>query len=412
MLGKIEKLLQRCDLKQLNEIKKTVSEMIEREIGNQSYWDDQNGRKQRREERFETNLLGTMTRITDVKPGERKEYSVSVHDISRNGMCLKVDTNFTPSRVVEVTFAAPGGKIKRCFMEVVRVRKMTNENGSWLEVGCRSAGTEEVRRLRLQEEQVTKTRSKLRSQRGILIILVGDNSDEFEKKLTAKIKIKNYSVRRFDSVHQAIHNAEKLQAQLAIFCRGSHLCRDSKMLDELKSKPSELATLAIIESEEDRMPLILAGIDECLMEQNYEEYLFHSIERSMVGHALRQNKKSMNMSGRVLIQSIDNTRINLITYQLEEYGYSTRVANDLEEAQNCVKDPFDMILADYDPDNPEEFRSLRELFNDLPVIALCDDISHGQKAIVDSASNYLCMPPTKEDIQMILDLATSRIEMK
>ena len=412
MLGKIEKLLQRCDLKQLNEIKKTVSEMIEKEIGNQTYWDDQNGRKQRCEERFETNLLGTMTRITDVKPGERKEYSVTVHDISRNGMCLKVDTNFTPSRVVEVTFAAPGGKIKRCFMEVVRVRKMTNENGSWLEVGCRSAGTEEVRRLRLQEEQVTKTRSKLRSQRGILIILVGDNSDEFEKKLTAKIKIKNYSVRRFDSVHQAIHNAEKLRAQLAIFCRGSHLCRDSKMLDELKSKPSELATLAIIESEEDRMPLILAGIDECLMEQNYEEYLFHSIERSMVGHSLRQSKKSMNMSGRVLIQSIDNTRVNLITYQLEEHGYSTRVANDLEEAKNCVKDPFDMILADYDPDNPEEFRSLRELFNDLPVIALCDDISHGQKAIVDSASNYLCMPPTKEDIQMILDLATSHIEMK
>lgn len=412
MFAKIEKLLQRCDLKQLNEIRKSISEMIEKEEGNKSYWDDHNGRKQRREERFDTNLLGTLTRITDVKPGERKEYSVSVLDISRSGMCLKVDTNFTPSRVVEVTFAAPGGKIKRCFMEVVRVRKMTNENGSWLEVGCRAAGTEEVRRLRLQEEQVTKTRSKLNSQRGILIILVGDNSDEFEKKLTAKMKIKNYSVRRFDSVHQAMHNAEKLQAQLAIFCRGSRLCRDSKMLDDLKSKPSELAMLAIIESEEDRMPLILAGIDECLMEQNYEEYLFHSIERAMVGHALRKNKKSMNMSGRILIQSIDNTRINLVTYQLEEHGYSIRVANDLEEARNCVKDPFDMVLADYDVDNPEEFRSLRELFYELPVIALCDDIVHGQQAIVDGAGNYLCMPPAKEDIQMILELATSHVEMK
>ncbi|MCK4628494.1 MAG: PilZ domain-containing protein [Sedimentisphaerales bacterium] len=412
MLGKIEKLLQRCDIKQLHDLKKIVSDMIEKEAGNRSYWDDQNGRKQRREERFDTNLLGTLTRITDVKPGERKEYSVTVQDISRGGMCLKVDTNFVPSRVVEITFASPGGKIKHCFMEVVRVRKMTNENGSWLEVGCRGASTEEVRRLRLQEEQVTRTRGKLHSQRGILIILVGDNSDEIERKLAAKIKVKNYSIRRFDSIHQAMHNAEKLQAQLAIFCRGSRLCHDSEMLDELKLKPSELATLAIIESEEDRMPLILAGIDECLMEQNYEEYLFHSIERAMVGHALRQNKKTQQISGRILIQSIDNTRINLVTYQLEEHGYSIWVANDLEEARNYVKDPFDMILADYDVDNPEEFRSLRELFYELPVIALCDDIVHGQQAIVDGAGNYLCMPPTKEDIQMILELATSHTKVK
>ena len=207
MLGKIEKLLQRCDLEQLQDLKKVISDMIEREMGNPSYQDDRDGNKKRREERFDTNLMGTLTRITDVKPGERKEYSVSVQDISRNGMCLKVDTNFTPSRVVEITFASPGGKIKRCFMEVVRIRKMTNENGSWLEVGCRSAGTEEVRRLRLHEEQVNKTRSKLRSQRGILIILVSDNSDEIEKKLTAKLKIKNYSVRCFDSIHLAFQNA-------------------------------------------------------------------------------------------------------------------------------------------------------------------------------------------------------------
>ena len=203
-----------------------------------------------------------------------------------------------------------------------------------------------------------------------------------------------------------------MQAQLAIFSRGSKLCHNPKMLDELKLKPSELATLAIIESEEDRMPLILAGIDECLMEQNNEEYLFYSIERAMVGHALRQNKKSQQMSGRILIQSIDNTRINLVTYQLEEHGYSIRVANDLEEARNHEKDPFDMILADYDVDSPEEFRSLRGLFYELPVIALCDDIVHGQQAIVDGAGNYLCMPPTKEDIQMILELAASHIKIK
>jgi len=213
VLGKIEKLLQRCDLKELQEIQKLITEQIKRMQGDQAYWNDQDGRKRRREERFETNLLGTLTRITDIKPGERKEYSVTIQDISRSGMCVRVDTNFTPSRVVEITFAAPGGKIKRCFMEVVRVRRMSNENGSWLEVGCRSASNEEVRRVRLQEEQIAKMRSKLHSRRGILIMLVGNNTDATEKKLTSRIKTKNYTVRRCESVFQAYQTAEKVKAQ-------------------------------------------------------------------------------------------------------------------------------------------------------------------------------------------------------
>jgi len=184
-------------------------------------------------------------------------------------------------------------------------------------------------------------------------------------------------------------------------------------LNEIKNNtPPFLATLALIDSELDRMPLIMAGVDECLSENNYDEFLFPAIERAIVGHTLRQNKGAMQVSGRALVCSIDNTRVNLISYQMEEHGYTLRVVSDIDEARHCLKDPFDLVMVDYDFDNSEEFREIRDLFCELPVIALCDEIVHGQQAIVDGASNYLCMPPCKEDIQMVLELAATHLGLK
>ena len=409
-ISKIEKLLRRCELNDLYEIETILSDLIQKEEVGSKRWNDDDGRKQRKEKRFETNLLGTLTRITDVKPGERKEYSVTIGDISRSGMRLQVDGKFNPSRVVEVMFASPGGKIKRCFVEVVRMQKMSNQDGNWLELGCRTVRNEEVRRLRLQEEVMAKMRSKLNSRSGILILVVGLDTESTEKQLTARVKSQKYIVRQVDNVHQAVHSAEKIKAQLAIFCQGSPLCRDEESLAELKKKPKGLAVMAIIEKEEDRMPLMMAGVDECLTVKNSEDYLFNAIERALIGHAMRNNNASQQLSGRVLIFSIDNSRINLMAYQLEENGYNFRVMTDIKESQHYAKDPFDLILADYDDDSAKEFRELAEMFSGLPLIALCENVSQGQQAIMDGASNYLCMPPRKEDVQMILELARKNLQ--
>ncbi|MBN1765147.1 MAG: PilZ domain-containing protein [Sedimentisphaerales bacterium] len=409
-IEKIEKIIQRLDMGELHHVQKYIAEQIKKLELTQKHLDDDKGRELRREERFETNLLGTLTRITDVKPGERKEYSVTVHDISKSGMRLKVDTNFIPSRVVEITFAGPGGKIKRCFLEIVRMRKMSNQDGNWLEVGCRSINNEEVRRMRLKEEKVIKTRSKLHSRRGILVLIVGTETEVNEKKLLARMKAQQYNVHRVDSLNVAMKSAEKTKAQLCIFCSASKLLTQADMLTAIGNRPPTLATLAIIEKEEDRLELLKAGVDECISEANYENFFFKAIERAMLGHAGRQGKSSHEISGRALIVSIDTTRINLISYQLEENGYSFRIASDIHEARNSAKDPFDLIFADFDINCPEEFTELHDLFSNLSVIALCDDFSHGQQAIVNGASNYLCMPPSKEDVQMILELAKAKLE--
>jgi DNA-binding response OmpR family regulator len=407
-IEKIAKLLQRCDLQELHKVETVLADLI-RKVTDHANWDDQDGSHRRSEKRFESNLLGTLTRLTDVKPGERKEYSVTIQDISRSGMCLRVDANFTASRVVRVMFGAPGGQIKRCNLEVVRMRKMSNQDGTWLEVGCRSVNNEEVRRLCLYEEQIAKARGKLHRHHSIIILVVGNEKDVERTRLVPKLKNQDYNVRRVDSLCVAMQSAEKTKAQLLIVCNGSELCNDAGLLQELQNRPVELAIMAIIKKHEHRAILLAAGVDECLDEQRKDEFLFHAIERAMVGHSVRHNKNAKQLSGRVLIYSIDNTRVNMMAYQLNENGYSYRVITDMEDAAKFTNDPFDLVVADYDSDSVKEFKKLRTMFSELPVVAMCEDISLGQQAIVNGANDYLCMPPGREDIRMVLELATSRV---
>ena len=112
-LNKIEKLLRGCNQPELKAIEEMLQELSDNPENNNPDSNCHPKRKSRRDKRFETNLFGSLLRITDVKPGERKEFSAIIKDISRSGLRLAVEGNFVPSRIVSVTFAGPEGKTKR-----------------------------------------------------------------------------------------------------------------------------------------------------------------------------------------------------------------------------------------------------------------------------------------------------------
>ena len=170
---KIEKILAACSVDELRDIDRMVSERLKKADANFSKLSAELGRKQRRDKRVDVNFLGTLTRLTDIRPGERKEYSVTIKDLSRTGICLWVDVNFVPSRVVEVVFSTPGGKHKKCQLEIVRMRKKNTKDGSWLELGCQIIGKEQVSRLRLKDEHLAKVRSKIKSWGKVDILVIG-----------------------------------------------------------------------------------------------------------------------------------------------------------------------------------------------------------------------------------------------
>ena len=400
-LKETEKFLNTCSAEELCTVQEIISKQLQKIDKDLSKIDDESARKLRCEKRYDVDFIGTLTRITDVKPKERKDYSVTIKNMSRSGMCLWVDTNFTHSRIIQVTFNAPGGKIKQCLLEIIRMHRKSTKDGAWLELGCQSVSREEVRRLRMQEEQANRACSKLRSGGKVNILVVGPQDDSFNRIFSAQNVIKRYSVKFADSLAQAVNPIKNAEAQLVIFRLEDELYTKPHFTVCIQTKPASLATLAIIEKEDKRPTLLQAGVDECLSVNNCEEFLLRAIERTLASHAVRGIVKT-TLSGRVLIVSVQNARLNLLSHHLEENDYNVRLAHGLEEANHCMTEPFDAVFVDYNASHPEEMAHLQMQFSGLPIIALCDDYHAGRQAVMNGASNYLCMPLDKEDIQMIV----------
>jgi len=397
--SKFDSFIQQCTLEQLIAISKKIAERIHFLEKNPSSDSEEALRQKRTEERFEANILGNLTRITDIRPNEKREYSVTIKDISRSGMCLKVDTNFIPSRLVEVTFAGPGGKIKRCHLEIVRMKKLVDQDGTWLEVGCRSATDASVRQARLQEEQIAKMRTKLYKKRGIQIAVIGPDNKDTET-FANRIKSQDYQVRKMTNCKPLLEKNSSFN--LAIFWNGNEILSDDALQAEIASKPQSLATLAIVTNLADRFPLFQLGIDECLLENQIEEFLFHTIERAIVGHTIRNQTFIEATASAALILTDINSRINLLTYQLEEQGFPCQTAptHNLPDADQAKQ--IRLVFADFETDDIDGFKTITRHFHQVPVIAICDTLDAGHLALAHGAVNYLCMPPNPDDIRMIL----------
>ena len=402
-IGKIETILAELELKDLYAIELLVAELIESARSTQmEIADGVEGQERRQEKRFEANIMATLQRITDIRPGERKEWHVNILDVSRTGMCFKVDTNFIPSRVVQLTFSKAGGRIKQVFMEVVRMKKMCDQDGQWIEVGCQSISDDAVARLRLQEERVSRMRAKLHNRKGIFIMVVGPDTEDTEK-ITLKIKDEGYQVKQHKSLEDAIKDAERLSAQLLIICQGSGLARNARLLKTALSGPSQLATLALLQNDKDGFELFKAGIDECLLQSKTDEFLFRAIERALIGHLTRYSLAGRAGSSQALLVSRHNNWINLVNFYLGELGFRCQAVRDPAAADEQDLDEFKLLFMDFEPQTLESFQRYCREHTNLPVIALCGDIGAGHQAMAHGAKNYLCMPPDREDVRMILE---------
>lgn len=402
-VNKVESLLRTLDIQDLYVVEMLVADLIESLRGTQlNQADEEQGKQQRKEDRFESNILGTLKRVTDIRPGERKEWCVNIQDISRSGMRFKVDTNFIPSRLVEITFAQRGGKVKQCFMEIVRMKKMIDPHGSWLEVGCRAVEDDVVRRFRMQEDRIAKMRARMRNKAGILILVIGPDGPETER-ITTQIRDEDYQVKQMGNLEEAMKNAERLSAQLAIFCNGSAMAKNEKLIKDATDGPARMATLAVLDDEKDSYELFKAGIDECLHRKNVGEFLFRAIERALIGHITRKSLSGRGGSSRAVIISQYNTWGNLMTYHLDEYGFRCDVVKDPAKAMDVDFKLYDVAFMDYEPETVVLFNQLNRTHEDLPLIALCDNVGTGHQAMSHGARNYLCMPPDKEDVRMILE---------
>ena len=397
----IEALLDACEQQELLAAERAVMERLWQHKCTNKLSEDEE-RKLRRDPRFETNLLGTLTRVTDVRSGERKEFVATITDLSRGGMQLRVDREFTPSRLVELTFAGPGGKIKRTFMEVVSIRKRTNDEGQWVELGCRRVEIELVQQMKLQEELIRKARKQLHNRQKIRILVVGPEGPE-TAELIARLRALGHVVEHVKLERQSVVNALKGPAHLVLFCRGARLRDDPGLLSEIRQTKG-LATLVFLENEDDRLFLLQAGVDECVTgrEQVSDQLLFSAIDRALTVKMIRRHTRHVP-TAQALLVCADQSARSMVKYHLEECGYGCQMADGAESAMAVDSEQVDVVLAAFEEIDSEPFKLLAGHFREVPLVAVCQDLTKGHEAMVQGATMFFRLPPGKDDMRTLLE---------
>jgi len=399
-IKKIRNILKYCTNEELRQVEALIPSLVT--LNNSNIAGTGNQRYPRKEDRYKANLKGTLKRLSDIKPDERKEFSVNILDISRSGMRIGVKSDFVPSHIVQISFKGPNGKMKECLVEVVRIEKKSGQAEMPLELGCRSVDNEYVRRLTKNKKAAGMTESVL-DQKGVLILIVGTDTAALERKFLSRTNTRNFNIRCVANIPDAIEKAKKLSANLAIFYQGTALLHVPELLAVIKSKPSGLATLAIIENDADRFPLLDAGIDECLTKQGYDSYLLKAMERTLLIHEGRRKRKSV-LNRRALIFNFNKSNLNPLSIYLKDMDYSSLVISDLDIAQRCDPSQYDIVLADYGLENREGFKKLLSVFHNLPMVALCKDSNYErEQAMADGASKCLSESFDDEDVRTLLN---------
>jgi len=390
----------KCSVEDLRVLEQMVSDRRKEIDATYSKMSDELGRQQRREERFEVNYIGTLVRLTDVKPGERKEYSVLIKDISKSGMCLRVDSNFIPCRLVEVVFHVPGGKVKKCQLTIIRMQKRETKDGAWLELGCQSVEKEEVLRVKWQEQHFVELHQKLKNTGRLRVVVVGKADETLKRMLETRSASQRYDVHYVHLLTKVISELRENASDLLIFSESTRWSQDPDFKGFVESVSGTVATLVMISREEDRPILQKAGVDECLSGKDCEEFLYRAMERALVGKPAKASQQK-KLSGRVLIISNHSNKINLLTFYLEDNGFILYVANSVEEAREYLSNSLDAVFADFHPHAKDEFYAVFNQFRDIPVIAICDEVFYGHEAIACGATNWMAMPFNQEDFRMI-----------
>ena len=402
-LEEIRKILEACDQDELGEIRQIVDDagslvqLVSLELGGAR------PTNKRVEQRIPYEAEAEVIRLTNVKPGERVEYSASLKDVSKSGLCLQVEERFIASRLIKVHFSTPVGKNKEVVVEVVRIKDdVTGPKGNKItEVGCKSIGYQEANDLIAKDSKVREIRRSIKNREQVLILLVSDGSNDTDERIYKQLRRDGFNVKKMFSVHQALTSAAKTNAQLTILCNGTKLRYDKDFTSKFRYRAESLASIAVVDNEDDRRMLSRAGIDECITAEAIDNYLEDAVESAIISHRLKC--QDQNVKHQALLVGGDNLTRNTVKDTLSEYGYSLICCENSSMSERYGIEEFEMVFASYDPDSPVEFLRVLELYYANTVIAVTDNPLHGRESLVRGAADYICTPIEKEAIVSMID---------
>ena len=96
LLNELAEMLNRCDPETWQSLLPSMDQFVQ---DTRRALTQIQGEQRRADERMPTALRGTLTRLSDVRPGERREFSVEIVNLSQEGMGIRVEKQYIPSRL-------------------------------------------------------------------------------------------------------------------------------------------------------------------------------------------------------------------------------------------------------------------------------------------------------------------------
>jgi hypothetical protein len=357
------------------------------------------GEQRRGDERVPTRLRGTLTRLSDVRPGERKEFSVEITNLSQNGMGIQVEKQYIPSRLVRVTFVSPNGQVKDAVMQMKWMKKVLEDSGEFFEVGCRMATDDEVHRIQREDDKISQILHKVQRRKDVKIIVTGPETRTSRTLLTILTNL-SFPVVYIKNIHVALTEMNTKECDVAIFTDWVDICQNAMILDQVNEKAAGLAKIAYMQKQNNMSTLLKTGIDECVSHGQDKSYILQAIERAMVAQVTHSNKKCQPLQRKALIVAPNSTITNLLSCYLDQYNFFVCQTTHLTP-HNMSN--YDMVFMDFHPDQEETFKLVRLKFANQPVIALCEHASFGHDALTCGANDILCLPPKANDVLQVIE---------
>ncbi len=388
-------LLNQCDDRVLELIQPALGEIVQQ---TRQALAGQDSQIQRREERVQTSLEGTLIRLTDLRPGEPREFPVKIKNISAHGMCLQMDERFIPSRLMRVTFVAPKGKVMEREIEICWLKKIGSEDQPVHLTGCRTVTPEQSRRLIQQDEKLIHILHRLHKKRDIRLLVLGPDTPAAKRLLEAIRQMGFPLVYKTDILHTCNH-IEQHHAEVLIFTDWLSVCQNALYVDKINRSCPDLPKIALLTNQESATPHLRSGIDECLDEPTNKKEILNALERALTQRIYGAGSQCRFVDKKAALLCLPAPFAKILTCYLENCDFYAPSVSSLDpKALNDSQINF----VQFEPGQEDTLLLLRRKYPEVPLIACCDNVSHGQTARQSGAHDYLCPPPKEQDVLRIL----------
>lgn len=255
--------------------------------------------------------------------------------------------------------------------------------------------------------QLAEISAKLRYDKANRHISIIGPTSSIATRLTGWLRNAGYQIQHVPTAGEMLETTGLSEIILAIFCDGQWLLRNPSLITRITERQPGVPTIAIAADERDRLAIIRAGLNGCLLQKDSEPLVIRAIEEILVKYKLLLDSQS-GAGQNALIITRNNTAKRAITTASAERAINWHSIANVKNIRKFLDKHLSLAIVETSPRKAKILRSLCRNLPQLPIVAMCSDLVDGQFALANGAWDFITMPPEQRDILATLDKIRSQ----